>query len=433
MNLEFENRPYWWGALKPYSGEQPPLPTASEIVVIGGGITGLNAAMTLAQAGRDVLVLEKQRPGYGASSRNAGYLSKAHLHSLSTLIRKHGEERALPLVEEACKAYDYAEALIEREPIDCQYQRCGRIYWAYTDKQVKYLEGEHAALKKHLRRLQIPSELVGESAKSGVLGSSQYCAGLSVPASSTLHPGLFVQGLEERVIANGGRIAAGTTLLAIARNGNEFSLKTDRGVIGSKRVIVATNAYAGSETPYFRRRMVRLLGQMIAVKPRHPDLLDQILPNHIAHLDVRAMFRYWRRSPDDTHVLFGSRTGVSARHPAKAAAHLKRSLVDIFPELADARISNYWNGLVGVTMDRFPHLGCRRGIHYAMGMNGHGVPMGTYLGHKIALQLMGDGEGSTGLDDLAFRAAPSIKGTAWFQPIIGGAQVLAEKMERRPH
>lgn len=424
--------PYWWRDLQPRVDNAQTLPGKADVVVVGGGITGLSAALTLAKAGKDVVVLEKDSPGYGASSRNAGYLSKAHLHSLSTLIKKHSEDKAVGFVEEACKAFDYTGDLIASENIECQYQNSGRIYWAYTEKQARYLEGEHAALKKHYSSLQISSELLGSSASSSDIHSSKYCAGLSVPVSTTLQPGLYVQGLEERVIANGGIVSCGTEVFNITEKGNGFFVTTNRGLVTAGEVIVATNAYVGGETPYFRQRVIPVLGQMIALKPSSSHLLDKLLPNHIAHLDVRAMFRYWRRSPDNTHVLFGSRTGFPSSTPEKAAQDLKQLLVNIFPELADGSISNYWSGILGGTMDQFPHLGRHKGVHYATGMNGHGVPMGTYLGHKIALKLMGGPEGKTKFDSLAFKPAPLVKGKAWFMPVIAGAQALAEKMEKQP-
>ena len=428
--MTIKTTPYWWNELNRNENTLNVLPQSAQVVIIGAGITGLNAALTLAKAGRNIVVVDKEYPGFGASSRNAGYLSKAHLHSLSTLIKKHGEEKAVTLVDEACKAFDFTENLIANEKIDCQYQKSGRIYWAYSEKQAQTLAVEHATLNKHIKQLNISSSLVGDSAHSDHMNSNQYCAGLSVPNSSTLHPGKYVQGLAEKVVAAGGIIAADTCVLKINNKQNVFTVETTRGNINATQVIVATNAYVGAETPYFRQRVVPVHGQMIALKAPSPELLDKLLPNHIAHLDVRAMFRYWRRSPDNTHVLFGSRTGFGVSNPLAEADKLKALLVDIFPELSSGTISHYWNGLLGGTMDQFPHLGCHNGVHFAMGMNGHGVPMGSYLGDKMALKLLGQDGSETAFDKLSFDAAPLIKGKAWFMPVISGLQALADKLEK---
>ncbi len=424
-----KNTPYWWSALADRSTDKNALPAQADVVIVGAGITGLSAALTLVNANQNVLLVDANHAGYGASTRNGGFLSKAHLHSLSTLIKKHGEQKAVPLVQEACNAFDFTEALIEREKIACHYTRSGRIYWAYTRKQAQTLECEHHALRKHFASLNISSSIIGSSTRSSDIYSEQYHQGLLVPDSATLHPGLYTQGLEQKVIGKGAQIVNDTRVEKILQQAQGFTVKTSRGDISAQQVIVATNAYVGKETPYFRQRVVPVVGQMIAIKPRDPALIDKLLPNHIAHLDVRAMFRFWRRSPDNTHILFGSRTGFSAACPLKAAAQLKSLLLEIFPSLGNEEISHYWQGLLGGTMDQFPHLGCHNGIYYATGMNGHGVPMGTYLGDNIAKKLMGEDDIHTQFDDLSFKAAPLIKGKAWFMPLICGAQQVAEKME----
>ncbi len=425
-----KNTPYWWSALTAKASAEKALPIKADVVIVGAGITGLSAALTLVKANRNVLLVDANQAGYGASTRNAGFLSKAHLHSLSTLIQKHGEGKAVSLVEEACKAFDFTEALIKREKISCDYNSSGRIYWAYTQQQGEKLHSEHQALVKHFSRLNITSNMTGSSVLSNDIHSKQYHQGLFVKDSSTLHPGLYTQGLEQRVCENGAMLASNTRVEKLEKKTSGFTVKTSRGDIQANQVIIATNAYVGEETPYFRQRVVPVVGQMIAIKPNDPAMLEKLLPNHIAHLDVRAMFRFWRRSPDNSHILFGSRTGFAAPSPNKAAAQLKSLLVDIFPELAQSTASHYWKGLLGGTMDQFPHLGCENGIYYATGMNGHGVPMGTYLGDNIAKKLMGEQNAETEFDALSFKAAPLIKGKAWFMPLICGAQRVAEKMEK---
>jgi glycine/D-amino acid oxidase-like deaminating enzyme len=428
---DLATQPYWWQDVENEPERRIPLPKAADVCIVGAGITGLSSALTLTRAGREVLVLDGADPGTGASTRNAGYVGTDHLESLSTLITRLGEQAAVGLAEEGVKAFDYTVGLIRREQIECSFNQCGRVRWAYTSRQREYLERQHAALEKHFDVLGIESKLIGPSATSGELASDQYREGLLMPSTATLHPARYLHGLLERIRSRGGTVAGHARVRAIDHEGAAVSIHTERGEIRARHVIIATNAYVGGEAPYFRRRVMPVWGQMIAVDAGSAELMDQLMPTNRSHLDVRAMFRYWRRSPDGTRVLFGSRTALPFRSVKRSARELQRLLVEIFPQLSKAGVTNCWAGRIGITVDRLPHLGWRDGILFATGMNGHGVPMGTYLGNKIALRLLGSEDSETAFDRLSFRAMPLVRGMPWFLPFMTGALRVAGWLERR--
>ncbi len=426
---DFKAEPYWWDAAPRRQRGASDVPRKADIAIIGSGYTGLSAALTLARAGREVVVLERDSPGFGSSSRNAGYVGSALLAPFSQLIAKYGASRAVAWYGEAKAAFDYTTALIEREQIRCDYFRSGRVFWAYTQAQLDGLEHEFQAMRAHLGK---EGEILHGDAMARETGSRQYCGGLVIPETGALHPALYHQGLLERVEAAGATVVGHAAVESIAAASTGHRVETVRGAIEARDVLVATNGYAGRETPWFRRRLLPVAAQMIATEPLDPKLVAMLLPGARTNLNTRAMFSYWRASPDGTRVLFGGRTGVEYRDPESAAREQHGEMVETFPELASTRVSHLWSGQIGFTRDRLPHIGVRDGVHFAMGMNGAGLPMGTYLGHKSALRILGNEGAATAFDGLGFNAIPLYTGRPWFVPLLVGAARLRHRRERPP-
>ncbi len=429
LHDDFEEKPYWWDAAPVRRGDLPDLPARADVVIVGSGYTGLSAALTLARAGREVVVLDRDAPGAGASSRNAGYVGTALLAPFTKLLAQHGAAKAVAYYGQAKAAFDYTTTLIEREQIRCQYNRSGRIYWAYTQRQLDGLALEFTNLNTHLGkegRILRGDEIAMEC------GSELYCGGLLIPETGALHPALFLGGLIERAEAAGASIIGETEVLGIAPATGGHRLETARGNIEAKNVIVATNGYTGRSTPWFQRRMLPALAHMIATEPLDPGLVKKLLPSGRTNLDARSTFHYWRGSPDGTRLLFGGRTGLSASDPETSARAGHAEMAEIFPELEGARITHYWNGRLGLTRDHLPRIGLKDGVHFAMGMNGAGLPMGTYLGHKAALRVLGDGASTTEFDALTFKTIPFYTGNPWFVPTLARLERLKHLLERPP-
>jgi len=156
-------------------------------------------------------------------------------------------------------------------------------------------------------------------------------------------------------------------------------------------------------------------------------VMDRLMPKRRTVFDSRKILYYYGPSPDDTRIVFGGRVAFSETDPRVSAPRLHHAMTQLFPELKDAKISHSWMGFVAYTFDKLPHIGARDGLHYTMGYCGSGVPMATYLGHKVALRVLGSPEGATAFDDLPFQTRPLYYGNPWF---LAGALMYYRCLDR---
>ncbi len=217
-----------------------------------------------------------------------------------------------------------------------------------------------------------------------------------------------------------GAIGAGTVIVEncpatrIARNGKGFAVTTQRGVIAARDVIVATNGYTGTITPWQRRRVIPIGSYVIATEPLPQDLMDRLMPSQRVVSDTRKVVYYYRPSPDRTRIVFGGRVSAAETDPRISGPRLHADLVALFPELEAVRVSHSWMGFVAYTFDTLAHTGVHDGIHYAMGYCGSGVSMASYLGMRTGQKVLGLSEGHTSFDDIGFQTRPFYTGKPWF-------------------
>lgn len=400
----------------PRPREEPEtLPGRADAVIVGSGFTGLSAALTLARAGRDVVVLEAGPAGFGASSRNAGFVGKTLKHSFSKLLDTMGEDTAVTVYREMQEAFDCVTGLIEREQISCHYRLCGRYMAANSPVHYEAMARE---LELKRRYLGDESEMVARDDQHKSLGSDIYHGGAVVPNLGGLHPGLYHLGLLDRVRSAGARVLGHTAVLSVVCDGDGFSTTTARGTIRSRDLLIATNGYTRGATPWLQRRVVPFRGLMIATEELPQETLDRILPKDRTVHDFNNNLTYLRRAPDSPRLLFGGRTGTVSDDGHRIARLLHRRLARVFPDLAKVRIARAWNGFGGGTFDLYPHLGTHDGMHYALGYCFAGVPMGTYLGHKMALRVLEHKDARTVFADRPFSARWWYRGTPWFLPAV---------------
>lgn len=411
---DYAETPYWWRAAHPDSGEAD-LPAKVDVVVVGAGFTGLSAALELARAGKNVLAIDSQAVGYGASSRNAGFVGKTLKHSLTEIVHALGEDAALGLYREAGTAYQLVFELVEREGLACHLNRGGRLILSYSERQQN---GLLADLELKQRLLGEEYEVLDQAGVNEELQSPVFVAGARVADSATIHPGLFVAGLANAARRAGAVIAGKTTLTGIEGERGAFRVVTSRGVIEARDVVIATNGYSDAGIPFWmRRRLVPFEGFIAASEKLPEHVLDAILPKDRSIVDGRVNLAFIRRAPDSRRIIIGARAGM--RHGANlrnVAAAIWADASKIMPALSMHRISHCWSGKCAGTFDLYPHLGEHDGVHYALGYNFGGIAMGSYLGRLAAQMVLGQAV-STPLRERSFPTVPLYTGTPWFLPL----------------
>ncbi|MFQ5775511.1 MAG: NAD(P)/FAD-dependent oxidoreductase [Kiloniellaceae bacterium] len=418
--------PWWWDAAPRPEPEDTPLPRNVDVAVVGAGFTGLCAALTLARAGRSVLVLDAGPPGAGASTRNGGMIGSGHRLGFAALAGRYGRDKAAAVLREGLASLEFAADLIEREQIQCHLTRCGRFRAAWRARDYDAVGRETDLLR---REIGLEADMVPRAEQHKEVATEHYHGGCLYHRHGSLHPGLFHQGLLERARAAGAGIIGHTPVIGLVRDGRGFALATPRGRTAARDVVIATNGYTGPATPGFRRRLVPVASYIIATEPLGEAAVSRLIPGGRMIVETRSRGCYYRPSPDGQRILYGGRAALRAIDPAAAAARLRRLLVQLFPDLATVEISHAWRGFVAFSRDHVPHVGVADGIHFALGYNGSGVAMAPYLGHKVALKLLGSPDGATAFDDLAFRAIPFHGGRPWFLPFLDLYYRMLDRIE----
>jgi glycine/D-amino acid oxidase-like deaminating enzyme len=218
----------------------------------------------------------------------------------------------------------------------------------------------------------------------------------------------------DRVLAAGATIVPHCAASAIRPDGNSFHVDHAHGSIAARNVVVATNGYTGTLTPWLRRRVIPIGSYIIATEPLPRETMARLMPKNRVVSDTRKVVFYYRASPDGQRILFGGRVSHNETDPRVSGPRLHADLVKIFPELASARISHSWMGFVAYTFDHMMRSGVHEGVHYALGYCGSGVGMAGYLGMRIGQQVLGLKEGATAFDNLRFDTRPFYQGNPWF-------------------
>jgi glycine/D-amino acid oxidase-like deaminating enzyme len=246
------------------------------------------------------------------------------------------------------------------------------------------------------------------------IGTDAYHGGLLYPNHAAVHPAKLLRGLYGLARESGVGYFEHSPAAAIKQEGRRFQVLTPRGTITARNIIIATNGYTGSLSPWHRRRLIPIGSQIVATEPLQPGIAQTLLPTRRVISDTRRVVVYYRMSPDGTRILFGGRATLSDSPATTYAPVLVDWLRRIFPQLDAVRITHAWSGTVAYTFDQLPHLGSFAGVHYCMGYCGSGISLSTHFGRKIGLQVLGRAEGATALDGIPFQTRPLYTGVPWF-------------------
>lgn len=410
--------PYWREDAALADVPETEAPERADIVIVGAGYTGLTAAITAAQKGASVLVLEAGQPGDGASSRNGGMLGAHPRFGLNVLVKRYGEEVARGVTAESPAAFDYVCRLIADHGIDCDFQQTGRIQMAWRRKHFTAQKQLVAALAQSS---SLQAQIVEREELGAHVNTPLYHGGIFYPTHAALHPGKFVNGLVRRALELGVKILPRAEVrdfhaggVSFERNGRTPGVRAPRFKhtsraqhVSAGKVLIATNGYSAFSRhrafDWFTARVFALPSYIIATEPLAPELIDRIAPGRRMMVETRAKHSYYRLSPDGTRLLFGGRAAMVPVDLQTAARRLHHTMCEVWPQLAHVKVSHVWTGNTGYAFDAMPHVGVREGVHFAMGYSGSGVAMAPYLGEKMALQALGDPAGETAFSHTSLR------------------------------
>jgi glycine/D-amino acid oxidase-like deaminating enzyme len=427
LNLDYERRPYWHATVPDLpSRRDRQLPDHADVVVIGGGYTGINAARVLARAGAAVTLLEAEQLGFGGSTRNGGIVHPGYKWGPEELIARYGEETGRALFLETMEAYELVKRLIADEGINCEFRERGYLDVAWARSHAVDLR----ASVEILRRFGIEAEFVPKERLHEEIGTSFYHGGLVFPLSGLLHPGKYFAGLAAAADAAGADLHEGVRARRIHKQADGLLVvETDRGAILAKEVVVGTNGYTDGVVPSLRRRIIPIGSYIIATEPLPEELARNLSPKGRAFFDTKNFLYYWHVS-EDRRMIFGGRASFLPTSVDRTAAILHKGMLEVHPQLAGYRVEYAWGGNVGFTFDRMPHVGRRDGITYAMGCCGTGVALMTALGSAVG-EWLGGGP-APALAQLPFPLVPApYEGRPWFLPFAGEWFRLQDKLARR--
>ena len=428
--------PYWWEAGAPLPDHPDTPPGRTELLIIGAGFTGLSAAITARRAGADVVVLDAAVPGQGASTRNGGMCGAHSRVAFDAMAASFGRDVAGRVFAEMPHAYAFTRALISDEGIDCGFEETGRIQLATTERQFAALRTLAETLK---REAGYAARVVGRGDLGAHIVTDAYAGGLYYPDHGGLDPRRFHDGLATLALTLGVAVVQNCPVIGLSRQRDAFHVATKNGPVRARRVILATNGYTTRPFTWHRRRVFPLPSFIIATEKLPPERLVQLAPGRRMMVETRARHSYFRLSPDDNRILFGGRAGLVPYGPGFAAARLRRTMLEIWPDLADVRITHSWRGYTGFTHEQTPNVGEHAGVIHAMGYSGSGVAMAPYLGMKAAWRALADKRGETAFAETtmttrAWHPTPRpwflAPGEVWYRQVVDRLEARAAKRDR---
>lgn len=380
--------PYWVDDFPRPPGLTSELPSETDYLVVGSGLTGLSAARRLASAGKDVVVIDGLEIAGGASAINGGFVSPDVKAGIQTVDSRYGPGIAQEMWTSTVRATELVREIAETPGVDAVIHNGGM---AALGRGPRDLEKFQKQVDFYARNHHVDWEVIGPEDIHRIVGGESFDVALFEPEGFGVHPAKLAFGLARQVKTAGAVLVDHCHADSTERTTKGHRVHTSRGVIDAGNMILATNGYTTREPARdLARRVVPIGSYIIVTEPVGHDAAEEIFPGGVVAWKRKRLLNYMRRTQDD-RILIGGRRSL---HPdldlPESAIDLRRALVGYWPQLETAEITHVWGGRLGVPFDLTPHIGRVDGAWYALGYAGHGVALSTQLGYELAGMLLGE-------------------------------------------
>ena len=357
-----------------------------DVAVVGGGFTGLSAALHLAEAGRTVTVLEAHEPGWGASGRNGGQVNPGLKENPDAVVQRHGADLGKRMVDFSYAAPDLVFELIRRHQIRCEARQGGTLRLATHARSVAALRD----LAADCLRRGMPVELLEGDALRAATGTGFYPAGLLDRRGGDLNPLAYARGLAHAAQQAGANVHGDSRVQTLRPIAGGWELVTPQGRLIATQVLLATNGYTDRLWPGLRESVVPVYSAIAATEPMPEEVARTVFPLRGSAYETGRMTVYYRVD-EARRLVLGGRGPMADMSGPEPLGHLISHAEQLWPGLRGLRWTHGWNGQIAITTDHYPHVHELAPQLYAcLGYNGRGVAMGTAMGRQIA-QMLGGG------------------------------------------
>jgi gamma-glutamylputrescine oxidase len=354
----------------------------ADVCIVGGGFSGISAALELVERGFSVIVLEGVRVGFGASGRNGGQIVNGYSRDLDVISARYGVDAGRQIGAMALEGGNIIRERVAKYNIDCDLVP-GGLFAAFNDKQMKGLEHHQKVWAGYG---YTSFDLVDKAGLAAHVRTERYAGGLIDRLSGHIHPLNLVQGEAAAVESLGGRIFEDSRVISVDA-GAAPVVKTAQGEVHAKFVLVCGNAYLGDLLPEIGGKIMPVSTQVLATEPLGEEAAA-LLPSNVCVEDCNYVLDYFRRSADN-RILYGGGIVYGGQDSESIRAKIIPNMLKTFPTLKNARIDYTWSGNFALTLTRFPHMGrISPTVYFSHGDSGHGVTtthlLGRILGEAVA-------------------------------------------------
>ena len=360
----------------------------ADVCVIGGGFTGLSAALNLAEQGLDVVLLEAERVGFGASGRNGGLIGSGQRKDALEMEEQFGFERSKLFWDFAEAAKTEIRERVARHDIDCDLQY-GQVEGVHKQRYVGHAEEYAAALAE---RYDYPhARALSREETRELVATEDFLEGVFDSQAMSIHPLNYALGIARAARAAGVRIFENSRVTGYTRS-DPATVSTDNGKVNASFIVLACNGYLGRLEPRVAGKIMPINNFMITTESLGEKRARELIADRLCVHDTRFVVNYFRTS-DDHRLLFGGGENYRSGFPKNIAAFVRPYMLELFPQLDDVRIDYAWGGTLSVTVNRLPHIGrLKPNLYFAQGYSGHGIAVSNFAGKVMAEAISGTAE-----------------------------------------